>query len=87
MAKIGTVVPKLQLRSEGQDAVFQCFSHVTPKWMKGGVELPAVYKNPSILIIRYVITVYTGDYTCVGRYEDGSQFEAKSKLVVGCKYY
>ena len=92
MAKpIGTVFPKLHLKYIGENAIFQCVSHGTTKWIKDGKEIapayPSAYQNPSILIIRYVHPYNTGFYTCLGMYEDGSQFEAKSKLVVASKSY
>ena len=86
--KIGTVFPKVQLKYIGENAVFQCFSHHTPKWITYGKDIPSAYpRNNSTLIIGYVTSYFAGIYKCLGTYEDGSQFEAKSKLIVGSKSY
>ena len=83
--KVGTIFPKLQLKYIGENAIFQCLSHGMPKWIKDGKVIPSVYHNPFVLIIRHVTEYNTGFYTCSGTYQDGIQFQARSRLVVGSK--
>ena len=83
--KIGTVVPKFQLKYPGEDAVFHCYSHSKPRWI--GKDLAGSFQNHSTFILHNVQYSYTGNQTCLGTYENGSQFHVGSELVVAGKLY
>ena len=87
--KIGTVVPKLQLIHSGESAVFHCFSHSMPLWIRDNGGNPYVYKNynRTTLLLRFTQTIFSRNITCLGTYENGSPFRAKSELVVAGKLY
>ena len=87
--KIGTVVPKLQLIHSGESAVFHCFSHSIPLWIRDNGGNPTVYKNynRTTLLLGFIHTIFSRNITCLGTYENGSQFRAKSELVVAGKLY
>ena len=83
--KIGTVVPKFQLKYPGEDAVFHCYSHSKPRWI--GKDFAGSFQNHSTFILLNVQSSDTGNQTCLGTYENGSQFHAGSELVVARKLY
>ena len=87
--KIGTVVPKLQLIYSGEATVFHCFSHSLPRWISDNGDHPIVYDNynHTTLSLYYKQTISSRNITCLGTYENGSQFQAISELVVAGGLY
>jgi len=79
----GFISPKYGIVLVGFDFYFTCETYNLTGWEFNGN--PLKEKNHTIIVHKAEVN-NTGNYTCLGKYPNSTNFVAYAKLYVGCKF-